>query len=350
MKSRRQRAHPQGTNARNRMIGRPAMGIAREAAPDLSAGRAPDSRCSTGTAPMAATSVARPATSATALDRLPLAGTLRCALPRDARGPTVAPGPTTPAELDPPGPRRGPPGAPRLPALGQGQAPGPAAAGGPRALGLDGGPDPRAPQAQRRAAGARPTPDQRPEAGLAATVRRAQARGLRGRSPGRSRPGRHARRASPAGRRPQAVHRPRRGVPLGRARAAHERYRPLGGRVPRYPGGPMPFAIRALQVDNGSEFMAEFEQACAERGIALFILPPRSPSSTAASSGPSAPTPRSSTRSPTPRPTLADLRPAARLGDDVQHDPSPPGPGLPDPRRVPGFHQARANGGTERVE
>ena len=37
MKSRRQRAHPQGTNARNRMIGRPAMGIAREAAPDLSA-------------------------------------------------------------------------------------------------------------------------------------------------------------------------------------------------------------------------------------------------------------------------------------------------------------------------
>jgi transposase InsO family protein len=39
----------------------------------------------------------------------------------------------------------------------------------------------------------------------------------------------------------------------------------------------MPFPVRALSVDNGSEFMAEFEQACAERGIALFTLPPRSP-------------------------------------------------------------------------
>jgi transposase InsO family protein len=39
----------------------------------------------------------------------------------------------------------------------------------------------------------------------------------------------------------------------------------------------MPFPVRALSVDNGSEFMAEFEAACAERGIALFVLPPRSP-------------------------------------------------------------------------
>ena len=39
----------------------------------------------------------------------------------------------------------------------------------------------------------------------------------------------------------------------------------------------MPFAVRALSVDNGSEFMAEFEQACAARGIALLTLPPRSP-------------------------------------------------------------------------
>jgi transposase InsO family protein len=38
-----------------------------------------------------------------------------------------------------------------------------------------------------------------------------------------------------------------------------------------------PFPIRAIQVDGGSEFMAEFETACAERGIVLFILPPRSP-------------------------------------------------------------------------
>lgn len=39
----------------------------------------------------------------------------------------------------------------------------------------------------------------------------------------------------------------------------------------------MPFPIRAVSVDNGSEFMAEFEAACAERGIALFVLPIRSP-------------------------------------------------------------------------
>ena len=30
----------------------------------------------------------------------------------------------------------------------------------------------------------------------------------------------------------------------------------------------MPFPVRALSVDNGSEFMAEFEATCAERGIA----------------------------------------------------------------------------------
>lgn len=39
----------------------------------------------------------------------------------------------------------------------------------------------------------------------------------------------------------------------------------------------MPFAVRAISVDNGSEFMADFEAACAERGIRLFVLPPRSP-------------------------------------------------------------------------
>jgi putative transposase len=39
----------------------------------------------------------------------------------------------------------------------------------------------------------------------------------------------------------------------------------------------MPFPVRAISVDNGSEFMAEFETACAERGIRLFVLPPRSP-------------------------------------------------------------------------
>lgn len=39
----------------------------------------------------------------------------------------------------------------------------------------------------------------------------------------------------------------------------------------------MPFPIRAVQVDGGSEFAAEFEQACQQRGVHLFVLPPRSP-------------------------------------------------------------------------
>jgi transposase InsO family protein len=39
----------------------------------------------------------------------------------------------------------------------------------------------------------------------------------------------------------------------------------------------MPFPVRAISIDNGSEFMADFELACQARGIRLFVLPPRSP-------------------------------------------------------------------------
>jgi transposase InsO family protein len=39
----------------------------------------------------------------------------------------------------------------------------------------------------------------------------------------------------------------------------------------------VPFPIRAIQVDGGSEFQAAFEEACQQRGIRLFVLPPRSP-------------------------------------------------------------------------
>jgi transposase InsO family protein len=42
-------------------------------------------------------------------------------------------------------------------------------------------------------------------------------------------------------------------------------------------GARMPFGVRAISVDNGSEFLADFEAACAARGIALLTLPPRSP-------------------------------------------------------------------------
>jgi len=39
----------------------------------------------------------------------------------------------------------------------------------------------------------------------------------------------------------------------------------------------MPFNIRAIQVDGGSEFEAVFEEECCRRNIRLFVLPPRSP-------------------------------------------------------------------------
>jgi len=39
----------------------------------------------------------------------------------------------------------------------------------------------------------------------------------------------------------------------------------------------MPFPVRAIQVDGGSEFKAEFEAACETAGLLLFVLPPRSP-------------------------------------------------------------------------
>ena len=39
----------------------------------------------------------------------------------------------------------------------------------------------------------------------------------------------------------------------------------------------MPDPVRAVQIDGGSEFMAEFEQACADAKIPLYVLPPRSP-------------------------------------------------------------------------
>jgi len=38
-----------------------------------------------------------------------------------------------------------------------------------------------------------------------------------------------------------------------------------------------PYPVRAIQVDGGSEFKAEFERLCHERQINLYVLPPRSP-------------------------------------------------------------------------
>jgi len=38
-----------------------------------------------------------------------------------------------------------------------------------------------------------------------------------------------------------------------------------------------PFAVKGIQVDGGSEFMAEFEAACKDKGLVLFVLPPKRP-------------------------------------------------------------------------
>jgi putative transposase len=39
----------------------------------------------------------------------------------------------------------------------------------------------------------------------------------------------------------------------------------------------MPFPVKAIQVDGGSEFQSIFEETCQQMGIRLFVLPPRSP-------------------------------------------------------------------------
>jgi transposase InsO family protein len=39
----------------------------------------------------------------------------------------------------------------------------------------------------------------------------------------------------------------------------------------------MPFTVKGIQVDGGSEFMADFERACEEKSLALYVLPPKRP-------------------------------------------------------------------------
>jgi putative transposase len=39
----------------------------------------------------------------------------------------------------------------------------------------------------------------------------------------------------------------------------------------------MPFEITGIQVDGGSEFMADFDKACRDKGLDLFVLPPKRP-------------------------------------------------------------------------
>jgi len=39
----------------------------------------------------------------------------------------------------------------------------------------------------------------------------------------------------------------------------------------------LPFAVTSIQVDGGGEFRGAFGCACRQRGIALYVLPPKSP-------------------------------------------------------------------------
>lgn len=39
----------------------------------------------------------------------------------------------------------------------------------------------------------------------------------------------------------------------------------------------LPFPIKSVQVDGGSEFMKDFEQLCMEQAIPLYVLPPKTP-------------------------------------------------------------------------
>ena len=39
----------------------------------------------------------------------------------------------------------------------------------------------------------------------------------------------------------------------------------------------LPFTVKAIQVDGGSEFKAEFETACQKQGLHLYVLPPKRP-------------------------------------------------------------------------
>jgi transposase InsO family protein len=79
----------------------------------------------------------------------------------------------------------------------------------------------------------------------------------------------------------------------------------------------MPFAVRAISVDNGSEFMAEFEAACAERGLVLYTLPPRSPKLNAHVERANGTHTTEFYEVTDAEPTLADLRPALLAWESV---------------------------------
>jgi len=50
-----------------------------------------------------------------------------------------------------------------------------------------------------------------------------------------------------------------------------------GAKFLEYLQSTYPYEIKAIQIDGGSEWKRDFEEACREKGIILFVLPPNSP-------------------------------------------------------------------------
>ena len=343
-KSRRQRAHPQGTNARQ-PHGPPArVGIARDGrAPTSRARPASGWRCSTGTAPTAATSAARPATSATRrptvyrwlarFDRRRLETSRTDRRPHRRRRPTWTLRRSSPRSAGCASPTRA--GARTSSAVllrREGLALSVSMVGRILAASARSG-ELREPARRRISARKRAWP--RPHA-----VRKPA--GLRGRAPGRPRPARHARRASRCRGSCSSSSPPATSSAAGTSSSSRRSASARSAVAILEPWRPgLPFAVRALRstaARSSWPSSSGLRRARASSSTPCRLAPP---SSTAASSGPTAPTPRSSTTSPTPsRPWPTCARPCAP-GSDLQHDPSPPGPGLPHPRRVPASTRAR---------
>src|SRR5271167_604511 len=94
----------------------------------------------------------------------------------------------------------------------------------------------------------------------------------------------------------------------------------------------MPFPIAAVQVDGGSEFAAEFETACQQRGLPLFALPQaQRPGRTVSSHSPRGVLPSD----PRPLERRATQSSASSLGTHLQHRAPSPGAPLSHPARIP---------------
>jgi len=111
----------------------------------------------------------------------------------------------------------------------------------------------------------------------------------------------------------------------------------------------LPFPLRAIQVDGGSEFAALFEAAYQQRGLRLFVLPPRSPKLNGRVERANVLTPRNSmrsmlTRSPSPSST-ENSKPGNEL--TIPSDPIRLWDGLDRFRRSTGRGLIRTGRGTD---